>query len=175
MASSRQGDLFGNDQADPSSEDHETPEYHADPDEGVAVVELYGPHQRGGGFLRQFWRKLRLRDSSHKSIWTTRSSTRPYPALSAIATSASVSSSRRAHPCSTSFLSMPFGSSRTSRKPRSDTSNPANGSASRSTAIRIKHSKASLIASPRAADPHSASFRSTTRPETSFASFNACP
>lgn len=34
-----------------------------DPDEGTAVVELYGPHQRGGGFLRQFWSKLRLRDS----------------------------------------------------------------------------------------------------------------
>lgn len=33
MAGPRQGDLFGNDQPDPSSEDHETPEYHADPEE----------------------------------------------------------------------------------------------------------------------------------------------
>ncbi len=32
MASSRQGDLFGNEQADESDEDFETPEYHADPD-----------------------------------------------------------------------------------------------------------------------------------------------
>jgi len=32
MASSRQGDLFGNEPADQSDEDFETPEYHADPD-----------------------------------------------------------------------------------------------------------------------------------------------
>ena len=33
MARSRsQGDLFGNDQADASDDDFETPEYHADPD-----------------------------------------------------------------------------------------------------------------------------------------------
>jgi len=32
MASSRQGDLFGNEQADASGDDFETPEYHADPD-----------------------------------------------------------------------------------------------------------------------------------------------
>ena len=32
MASPRQGDLFGNDQPDPSDEDFETPVYHADPD-----------------------------------------------------------------------------------------------------------------------------------------------
>ncbi|HWX99412.1 MAG TPA: lysylphosphatidylglycerol synthase transmembrane domain-containing protein [Mycobacterium sp.] len=29
----------------------------------TAVVELYGPHQRSGGALRQLWRKLRLRGS----------------------------------------------------------------------------------------------------------------
>ena len=33
MASSRQGDLFGSEQADPSGEDFETPVYHADPQE----------------------------------------------------------------------------------------------------------------------------------------------
>jgi hypothetical protein len=33
MAGPRQGDLFGHDQSEPSGEDHETPEYHADPDE----------------------------------------------------------------------------------------------------------------------------------------------
>jgi hypothetical protein len=32
MAATRQGDLFGNEQADQSDEDFETPEYHADPD-----------------------------------------------------------------------------------------------------------------------------------------------
>ncbi|MFB1295626.1 flippase-like domain-containing protein [Mycobacterium sp. pW049] len=38
------------------------------PEGETAVVELYGPHQRGGGFLRQFWRKLRLRDSETAPI-----------------------------------------------------------------------------------------------------------
>jgi hypothetical protein len=33
MAGPRQGDLFGQDQPDPSDEDHETPVYRADPDE----------------------------------------------------------------------------------------------------------------------------------------------
>ena len=32
MTSPRQGDLFGNEPADQSDEDFETPEYHADPD-----------------------------------------------------------------------------------------------------------------------------------------------
>ena len=32
MASPRQGDLFGQDGPDPSDDDFETPEYHADPD-----------------------------------------------------------------------------------------------------------------------------------------------
>jgi hypothetical protein len=32
MASPRQGDLFGNEDADPSDDDFETPVYHADPD-----------------------------------------------------------------------------------------------------------------------------------------------
>src|SRR6478736_5455543 len=34
----------------------------SDDPESVAVVELYGPNQRSGGFLRQFWRWLRLRN-----------------------------------------------------------------------------------------------------------------
>jgi len=33
MPGPRQGDLFGHDQPEPSDEDHETPEYHADPHE----------------------------------------------------------------------------------------------------------------------------------------------
>ena len=28
----------------------------------TAVMEMYGPHQRSGGALRQIWRKVRLRD-----------------------------------------------------------------------------------------------------------------
>jgi hypothetical protein len=32
MAAPRQGDLFGNEQADPSDDEFETPVYHADPD-----------------------------------------------------------------------------------------------------------------------------------------------
>jgi uncharacterized protein (TIRG00374 family) len=32
-----------------------------DPD-AVAIVEMYGPNQRSGGFMRQFWRWLRLRN-----------------------------------------------------------------------------------------------------------------
>ncbi|MDT5234814.1 MAG: glycosyltransferase 2 family protein, partial [Mycobacterium sp.] len=35
----------------------------SDDPESVAVVEMYGPNQRSGGFLRQFWRWLRLRNS----------------------------------------------------------------------------------------------------------------
>jgi uncharacterized protein (TIRG00374 family) len=34
----------------------------SDAPESVAVVEMYGPNQRSGGFLRQFWRWLRLRN-----------------------------------------------------------------------------------------------------------------
>jgi uncharacterized protein (TIRG00374 family) len=36
-----------------------------------AVVELYGPHQRSGGVLRQFWRKLRLRDTETSPLQTS--------------------------------------------------------------------------------------------------------
>lgn len=36
-----------------------------------AVVELYGPHQRSGGVLRQFWRKLRLRGTETAPLQTS--------------------------------------------------------------------------------------------------------
>jgi glycosyltransferase 2 family protein len=36
-----------------------------------AVVELYSPHQRSGGVLRQFWRKLRLRDTETAPLQTS--------------------------------------------------------------------------------------------------------
>lgn len=57
----------------------------ADPDEGMAIVELYGPHQRGGGFLRQFWRKLRLRDSETAPLQTSMRRAIEHRALMAIA------------------------------------------------------------------------------------------
>lgn len=47
MARPRQGDLFGHDQPDPSSEDHETPEYHADPDEVRADLQRILAEARG--------------------------------------------------------------------------------------------------------------------------------
>jgi len=34
----------------------------SDDPEAAAIVEMYGPNQRSGGFLRQFWRWLRLRN-----------------------------------------------------------------------------------------------------------------
>ncbi len=56
-----------------------------DPDEGTAVVELYGPHQRGGGFLRQFWSKLRLRDSETAPLQASMRRAVEHQALMAIA------------------------------------------------------------------------------------------
>ncbi|MCB0949476.1 MAG: flippase-like domain-containing protein [Mycobacterium sp.] len=55
------------------------------PDEGTAVVELYGPHQRGGGFLRQFWSKLRLRDSETAPLQPSMRRAVEHRALMAIA------------------------------------------------------------------------------------------
>ncbi|MGD9620043.1 MAG: YbhN family protein [Mycolicibacterium sp.] len=59
----------------------------ADPEPGVdtAVVELYGPHQRGGGFLRQFWSKLRLRDSETAPLQASMRRAVEHQALMAIA------------------------------------------------------------------------------------------
>ncbi len=53
--------------------------------EGTAVVELYGPHQRGGGFLRQFWSKLRLRDSETAPMHASMRRAVEHRALMAIA------------------------------------------------------------------------------------------
>lgn len=54
-------------------------------DVGTAVVELYGPHQRGGGFLLQFWRKIRLRDSETAPIQPSMRRAVEHRALMAIA------------------------------------------------------------------------------------------
>ena len=56
-----------------------------DPDAGTAIVELYGPHQRGGGALRQFWGKLRLRDSETAPLQTSMRRAVEHRALMAIA------------------------------------------------------------------------------------------
>jgi uncharacterized protein (TIRG00374 family) len=37
----------------------------------AAVMELYGPHQRGGGALRQLWSKIRLRDRETAPLHTS--------------------------------------------------------------------------------------------------------
>ncbi len=55
------------------------------PEPGTAVVELYGPHQRGGGFLRQFWSKLRLRDSETAPLQPSMRRAVEHQALMAIA------------------------------------------------------------------------------------------
>ena len=51
----------------------------------VALVELYGPHQRGGGALRQFWGKLRLRDSETAPLQTSMRRAVEHRALMAVA------------------------------------------------------------------------------------------
>ena len=50
-----------------------------------AVIELYGPHQRGGGVLRQLWRKLRLRNIETTPLQTSLRRTVEHRALMAIA------------------------------------------------------------------------------------------
>ncbi|HWF28759.1 MAG TPA: lysylphosphatidylglycerol synthase transmembrane domain-containing protein [Mycobacterium sp.] len=50
-----------------------------------AVVELYGPHQRSGGALRQLWRKLRLRGSESAPLQTSMRRVVEHRALMAIA------------------------------------------------------------------------------------------
>jgi hypothetical protein len=47
MSTTRQGDLFGNDQPDPSDEDHETPVYRAEPDEVRADLHRILAEARG--------------------------------------------------------------------------------------------------------------------------------
>jgi glycosyltransferase 2 family protein len=51
----------------------------------MAVVELYGPHQRSGGALRQLWRKLRLRGSETAPLQTSMRRAVEHRALMAIA------------------------------------------------------------------------------------------
>ncbi|BBX18626.1 TIGR00374 family protein [Mycolicibacterium duvalii] len=51
----------------------------------IAVCELYGPHQRGGGFLAQFWSKVRLRDSETAPLHTSMRRRVEHRALMAIA------------------------------------------------------------------------------------------
>ncbi len=50
-----------------------------------AVVEMYGPHQRSGGALRQVWRMLRLRDSETAPLQTSMRRAVEHRALMAIA------------------------------------------------------------------------------------------
>ena len=51
----------------------------------AAVIELYGPHQRSGGTLRQLWRKLRLRGSETAPLQTSMHRAVEHRALMAIA------------------------------------------------------------------------------------------
>lgn len=55
-----------------------------DPDED-AVVEMYGPHQRSGGALRQAWRILRLRENETAPLQTSMRRAVEHRALMAIA------------------------------------------------------------------------------------------
>lgn len=57
----------------------------SDSDTDTAVVELYGPHQRGGGFVAQFWKKLRLRDDETAPMQTSMRRRVEHRALMAIA------------------------------------------------------------------------------------------
>ena len=56
----------------------------ADP-EAVAVVEMYGPNQRSGGFLRQFWRWVRLRNRETAPLQASMRRAVEHRALMAIA------------------------------------------------------------------------------------------
>jgi uncharacterized protein (TIRG00374 family) len=51
----------------------------------VAVVEMYGPNQRSGGFLRQFWRWLRLRNRETAPLQASMRRAVEHRALMAIA------------------------------------------------------------------------------------------
>ncbi len=51
----------------------------------TAVVELYGPHQRSGGALRQLWGKLKLRESETAPLVTSMRRVVEHRALMAIA------------------------------------------------------------------------------------------
>ncbi len=53
--------------------------------DAAAVIELYGPHQRSGGTLRQLWRKFRLRGSETAPLQTSMRRAVEHRALMAIA------------------------------------------------------------------------------------------
>jgi glycosyltransferase 2 family protein len=55
-----------------------------DPD-STAAIELYGPHQRSGGALRQLWKKLRLRDTETAPLQASMRRAVEHRALMAIA------------------------------------------------------------------------------------------
>jgi glycosyltransferase 2 family protein len=55
-----------------------------DPD-STAIVEMYGPNQRSGGFLQQFWRWLRLRNSETGPLQASMRRAVEHRALMAIA------------------------------------------------------------------------------------------
>ncbi len=57
----------------------------SDDPEDVAVVEMYGPNQRSGGFLRQFWRWLRLRNRETAPLQASMRRAVEHRALMAIA------------------------------------------------------------------------------------------
>ncbi|MDT5016043.1 MAG: glycosyltransferase 2 family protein, partial [Mycobacterium sp.] len=56
-----------------------------DGQQASAVMELYGPHQRGGGTLRQLWRKLRLRERETAPLHTSLRRAVEHRALMAVA------------------------------------------------------------------------------------------
>jgi uncharacterized protein (TIRG00374 family) len=57
----------------------------SDEPEAMAVVEMYGPNQRSGGALREFWRWLRLRNSETPPLQTSMRRAVEHRALMAIA------------------------------------------------------------------------------------------
>ncbi|HEX2285050.1 MAG TPA: TIGR00374 family protein, partial [Mycobacterium sp.] len=57
----------------------------ANPDSGAAIVEMYSPHQRSGGVLRQFWRKVRLRGTETAPLQASMHRAVEHRALMAIA------------------------------------------------------------------------------------------
>jgi uncharacterized protein (TIRG00374 family) len=57
----------------------------SDDAESVAVVEMYGPNQRSGGFLSQFWRWVRLRNSETAPLQASMRRAIEHRALMAIA------------------------------------------------------------------------------------------
>src|SRR3954452_17685572 len=57
----------------------------SDEPQALAVVEMYGPNQRSGGFVRQFWRWLRLRNRETAPLQASMRRAVEHQALKAIA------------------------------------------------------------------------------------------